>query len=49
MHRIMSAASLLISGYFIAMIMKQMIAPGGNTGYTRMLMFACLAPSPFRS
>jgi hypothetical protein len=46
MHRIMSAASLLISGYFIAMIVKHMIAPGANTGYTRMLMFACLGTIP---
>jgi hypothetical protein len=46
MNRIMPATSLLISGYFIVMIVKHMIAPGGNTGYTRMLMFACLGTIP---
>jgi hypothetical protein len=46
MNRIMPTAGLLISCYFIAMIVKHMIAPGGNTGYTRMLMFACLGTIP---
>lgn len=46
MNRILPATSLLISGYFIFNIVRHMIAPGGNTGYTRMLMFACLGAIP---
>ncbi len=46
MKRIASAAALLISGYFIFNIVKHMIMPGDNIGYTRMLMFACLGTIP---
>lgn len=46
MQKISSAVGLLISGYFVVMIVKHMIAPDGNTGYTRMLMFACLGTIP---
>ncbi len=46
MKRIVSAATLVISGYFIFTIVRHMIAPGTNTGYTRMLLFACLGAIP---
>lgn len=42
MNRALAAVRLCITGYFIFNIIRHMIAPGGNTGYTRMLMFACL-------
>ena len=45
MKRIASGG-LLISVYFIYNIVRHMIAPGGNTGYTRMLMFTCLGTIP---
>jgi hypothetical protein len=42
MDRALAAVRLCITGYFIFNIIRHMIAPGGNTDYTRMLLFACL-------
>ena len=46
MNKLVAALNLGISGYFIVNIVMHMIRPGDNTGYTRMLMFACLATIP---
>ena len=41
-----AAVSLFINGFFIYNIIRHMIRPGGNVGYTRMLMFVGLATIP---
>lgn len=46
MNRIIAAVNFCISGYFIVNIIRHMIRPGMNSGYTRMLMFALLATIP---
>jgi hypothetical protein len=46
MNRIIAAVNFCISGYFIVNIIRHMIRPGINSGYTRMLMFALLATIP---
>lgn len=46
MNRLAAAAGLLVSGCYIAGITAHTAGPGGDTGYTRMLMFACLASIP---
>lgn len=46
MNRIIAAVNFCISGYFIFNIFRHMVRPGMNSGYTRMLMFACLATIP---
>ena len=46
MYRAAAGASLLISGYYIVTIVTHLVRPGDNTGYTRMLMFVCLATIP---
>jgi hypothetical protein len=42
MTRVLAAIRLCITGYFIYVIVRHMISPGENAGYTRMLLFACL-------
>jgi len=46
MNRMIAAVNFCISGYFIVNIIRHMIRPGMNSGYTRMLMFALLATIP---
>ncbi len=46
MHRAVAGTGLLISGYYLVTIVAHMLRPGANTGYTRMLMFVCLATIP---
>lgn len=46
MKRLAAGAGLLISGYYIVTIVTHAVRPGANTGYTRMLMFVCLATIP---
>ena len=46
MVQFLTLMNLSISGFFIFNIAMHMIRPGANTGYTRMLMFACLAAIP---
>ncbi|HEY3276347.1 MAG TPA: hypothetical protein VGJ94_06980 [Syntrophorhabdaceae bacterium] len=46
MNRIMAVVSLCISGYYACNVLRHMISPGMNVGYTRMLLFACLATIP---
>jgi hypothetical protein len=47
MNRLLAALNLIIAGYFIFTIIRHMVRPGDNTGYTRMLMFTYLAAIPF--
>ncbi len=46
MNRIAAVVNLGVSGYFLYTIVRHMMRPGMNTGYTRVLMFACLATIP---
>ncbi len=46
MERVVAVINLCISGYFMFRITRHMLWPGDDTGYTRMLMFACLATIP---
>ncbi len=46
MEHISQIIILAISGFYIYSIIRHMLRPGNNTGYTRMLMFACLATLP---
>jgi hypothetical protein len=45
-NRVEAATSLCITGYYVIHIFHHMFRPGTNIGYTRMLMFACLATIP---
>jgi len=45
-QRIVALVNLAITGFYIYSLIMHVIRPGGNTGYTRMLMFACLATIP---
>ncbi len=46
MSRVEAAANLCITGYYLFHIIHHIFRPGTNIGYTRMLMFACLATIP---
>ncbi|MEN6320850.1 MAG: hypothetical protein ABFD82_19115 [Syntrophaceae bacterium] len=46
LQRIVSLVNLAITGFYIYSLIMHVIRPGGNAGYTRMLMFACLATIP---
>lgn len=46
MNRIEAAANLCITGFYLYHIGQHMVRPGENGGYTRMLVFACLATIP---
>jgi hypothetical protein len=45
-QRIVTLINLAITGFYIYSLIIHVIRPEGNTGYTRMLMFACLATIP---
>ena len=46
LQRIVSLVNLAITGFYIYSLIMHVIRPEGNIGYTRMLMFACLATIP---
>jgi hypothetical protein len=46
MQRIVTLVNLAITGFYIYTLIMHVIRPAGNAGYTRMLMFACLATIP---
>ena len=46
MNRIAAAVNLCISGFYIFNVLLHTFRPGENTGYTRMLIFTCLATIP---
>lgn len=46
MERAGAVLNLCISSYFMYRITRHMLKPGENIGYTRMLMFACIATIP---
>jgi hypothetical protein len=46
MNKPFAIVNLCITGFYIFTIVMHMIRPGENTGYTRMLMFVCLATIP---
>lgn len=46
MNKAVAVVSLCITGGYLYSILAHMIRPGESTGYTRMLMFACLATIP---
>ena len=46
LQRIVSLVNLAITGFYIYSLIMHVIRSEGNIGYTRMLMFACLATIP---
>jgi hypothetical protein len=46
LQRIVTIVNLTITGFYIYSLIMHVIRPSGNAGYTRMLMFACLATIP---
>lgn len=46
MNRIAAIVNLAVSGYYLYSLLSHAIHPGDNTGFTRMLMFACIATIP---
>jgi hypothetical protein len=46
MNKVAASANAGITGFYICTILMHMIQPGAHTGYTRMLMFICLASIP---
>jgi hypothetical protein len=46
MNKVVAVTNLGITGFYLYAIVLHMIRPGVNTGYTRMLMFVCLATIP---
>ncbi len=46
MKYVTAALSLCVTGFYVYGSFAHMINPGDNIGYTRMLMFACLATIP---
>lgn len=46
MNRAAAIVNLAVSGYYLYNLFSHTVHPGDNTGYTRMLMFACIATIP---
>jgi hypothetical protein len=45
-QRIVTLLNLAITGYYVYSLVLHVMRPGQNIGYTRMLMFACIATIP---
>jgi hypothetical protein len=46
LQRLMALANLGIAGFYSYSVIQHLLRPGDNTGYTRMLLFACFASIP---